>query len=45
MSGETAKQLRKLASFKISHDPEVRASEQYKQAKADYKALKRAYKY
>lgn len=45
MSGETAKQLRKLAKFKISYDPEVKASVEYRQAKAYYKSLKRAYKY
>jgi|TARA_B110000285_G_scaffold137764_1_gene154318 hypothetical protein len=44
MRGKRAKELRKMASFSISHDSEVKKLKEYLSAKDRYKSLKRAYK-
>ena len=44
MRGKVAKELRKIANFEISYDPEVRKSKEYKQNKEQYKMLKRIHK-
>jgi hypothetical protein len=44
MRGKVAKELRRMANFTISHDPEVRKSREYKLAKQQYKMLKNIHK-
>jgi hypothetical protein len=44
MRGTVAKELRKMANYSISYDPEVRKSRGYIQAKEQYKILKKIHK-
>lgn len=44
MRGKLAKELRRMANFTISYDPEVKNTKEYRLAKQQYKMLKKIHK-
>jgi len=44
MRGKLAKELRKMAGFRISYDPEIRNTKEYRLAKQQYKIYKNTWK-
>lgn len=44
MRGKVAKELRKIAGFKVSYDPAIKNSAEYLQKKEVYKNLKKIHK-